>query len=95
MGEEGVPQGVVTLREATGVKPGRDWRPVPPITAMGMGPGSVVRKVLYECDRAGRYALYSTIEGHLLRTVVRVSNVGHLAEADVYVSLERGGVAGI
>lgn len=46
MGEEGVPQGVVTLREATGVKPGRDWRPVPPITAMGMGPGGVVSRVL-------------------------------------------------
>ena len=42
MGDEGVPQGVVGLIEATGVKPGRDWRPVPPITAMGMGPGSGV-----------------------------------------------------
>jgi len=42
MGDEGVPQGVVGLSEATGVKPGRDWRPVPPITAMGMGPGSGV-----------------------------------------------------
>jgi hypothetical protein len=33
---------VVGLREATGVKPGRDCRPVPPITAMGMGPVVVV-----------------------------------------------------
>jgi hypothetical protein len=37
-GDEGVPQGVVMLREAIAVNPGRDWRPVPPITAMGMGP---------------------------------------------------------
>jgi hypothetical protein len=32
---------------------------------------------------------------YFLRTVVRVSNVGHFAEANVYVSLERGGVVGI
>ena len=39
MGEEGEPQGVEGLRVATWVKPGRDWRPVPPITAMWMGSG--------------------------------------------------------
>lgn len=37
MGEEGVPQGVVMWRAATGVKPGRVSRPVPPITAMWTG----------------------------------------------------------
>jgi hypothetical protein len=35
---------------------------------------------------AGRHALYSTVEGYSLRTVVRISNVGHFAEADVYVA---------
>jgi hypothetical protein len=30
--------------------------------------------------------LYSTIEGYLVRTVVRSSNFGHFAEADVYVA---------
>jgi hypothetical protein len=49
MGEEGVPQGVVGLSEATGVKPGRDCRPVPPITAMGMGPGAVVLVLRIAC----------------------------------------------
>jgi hypothetical protein len=34
MGEEGLPQGVSMSREATLVKPGRSWRPVPPMTAM-------------------------------------------------------------
>jgi hypothetical protein len=38
MGEEGVPQGVEGVREATGVKPSRCWRPVPPMTAMWTGP---------------------------------------------------------
>ena len=33
-------------------------------------------------------------KGVLLRTVVRVSDVGHFAEADVNISFERG-VAGI
>lgn len=37
MGEEVAPQGVSTLRFATGVKEGRLWRPVPPMTAMGIG----------------------------------------------------------
>jgi len=44
-----VPQGVVGLREATGVKPGRDCRPVPPITAMGTGPGVVVLVLMVAC----------------------------------------------
>jgi hypothetical protein len=39
MGEEGAPQGVVSVRVAMGVKPERCWRPVPPITAIWMGPG--------------------------------------------------------
>ena len=34
MGEEGVPQGVDMFRFATWVKSARDWRPVPPMTAM-------------------------------------------------------------
>ena len=34
IGEEGRPQGVGIVRVATGVKLGRDCRPVPPITAM-------------------------------------------------------------
>lgn len=37
IGEEGVPQGVVGVRLATWVKLGRDWRPVPPITAIEIG----------------------------------------------------------
>lgn len=37
MGEEGMPQGVVEWMVATGVKPGRDCRPVPPMTAMATG----------------------------------------------------------
>jgi hypothetical protein len=37
MGEDGVPQGVLGVSVATCVKPGRDWRPVPPMTAMGTG----------------------------------------------------------
>lgn len=39
IGEEGAPQGVVGVREATGVKPGREERPVPPMTAMRTGSG--------------------------------------------------------
>lgn len=38
MGEEGLPQGVEMLRDATRVKEGRFWMPVPPITAMWTGP---------------------------------------------------------
>jgi hypothetical protein len=37
MGDEGVPHGVSTLRDAARVKPGSDCRPVPPMTAMWMG----------------------------------------------------------
>lgn len=37
MGEEGLPQGVVGSRVATWEKPGRCCRPVPPMTAMGIG----------------------------------------------------------
>jgi hypothetical protein len=33
-GEEGFPQGVSMSRDATFVKPGRSWRPVPPMTAI-------------------------------------------------------------
>jgi hypothetical protein len=39
MGDEGSPQGVVMERVAAGVKPVRDWIPVPPITAMRTVPG--------------------------------------------------------
>ena len=49
MGEEGVPHGVVGLSEATGVKPGRDCRPVPPITAMGMGAVVVLLVLSMKC----------------------------------------------
>jgi len=38
MGEEGLPQGVDTVREATGEKPSSCCRPVPPMTAMWTGP---------------------------------------------------------
>lgn len=41
MGEEGSPQGVEMEREATWVKPGSSRKPVPPITAMGTGPGGL------------------------------------------------------
>ena len=37
MGEEGAPQGVLTVIWAAGVKPGMEERPVPPMTAMRMG----------------------------------------------------------
>lgn len=37
MSEEGAPHGVAIESEATGVKPGRVERPVPPITAMRTG----------------------------------------------------------
>ena len=37
MGDEGWPQGVGTVRVVTGVKPGREERPVPPMTAIRMG----------------------------------------------------------
>jgi hypothetical protein len=43
MWDEGVPQGVGIVREATGEKPSRCWRPVPPMTAMWTGP------VGYQC----------------------------------------------
>ena len=43
MGEEGIPQGVDGLRVATWVKSGRVCRPVPPITAMRMVPGSKLK----------------------------------------------------
>lgn len=39
MGEEGSPQGVLMDREATWVKPGSSRSPVPPMTAIGTGPG--------------------------------------------------------
>lgn len=39
MGDEGAPQGVEIVREATAEKPSRCWRPVPPMTAMWTGPG--------------------------------------------------------
>jgi hypothetical protein len=39
MGEEGLPQGVLGVSVATGVKPPMDCRPVPPMTAMWMGSG--------------------------------------------------------
>ncbi len=42
MGEEGWPQGVKGFTVAMGVKPGRDWRPVPPITAILTASGRVV-----------------------------------------------------
>jgi hypothetical protein len=44
MGLDGVPHGVVGWRVATCVKPGRDCRPVPPMTAMGTGSGIVSRE---------------------------------------------------
>lgn len=37
IGEDGAPQGVSILRVAARVKEGRDWMPVPPITAMCTG----------------------------------------------------------
>lgn len=37
MGAEGLPQGVVGETLATWVKSARDWRPVPPMTAIWMG----------------------------------------------------------
>lgn len=37
MGEEGAPHGVSTFKVAASVKPGRDWMPVPPMTAMWTG----------------------------------------------------------
>lgn len=41
IGDDGAPQGVVGFRVATWVKWGRDWRPVPPMTAMWTGSGSL------------------------------------------------------
>jgi hypothetical protein len=37
IGADGFPHGVLRDRAATGEKPGRDSRPVPPMTAMEMG----------------------------------------------------------
>lgn len=37
MGDDGAPHGVSTLSVAASVKPGSDWIPVPPITAMRTG----------------------------------------------------------
>lgn len=37
MGDEGAPQGVEMVREATFWKPGSSRRPVPPMTAMRTG----------------------------------------------------------
>jgi hypothetical protein len=88
MGEEGVPQGVSTLREATGVKPGRDWRPVPPITAMEMGPGVLLVNCLSVMAREDVWKAWSKY--HLLHTVIRVSDVSHFAKSDVCVSFQRG-----
>ena len=51
MGDEGLPQGVSTSRVAASVKPGRDWMPVPPITAMRTGSGKGKHKAL---DGSGR-----------------------------------------
>ncbi len=78
MGEEGEPQGVEGLRVATWVKPGRDWRPVPPITAMWMGSGVACQ----------HWAVGMRMVE--LVTVVSVRYVRHLAEAYVYVSPRRG-----
>jgi hypothetical protein len=39
MGEDGVPQGVLGCSVRMGVKPGRDCRPVPPMTAIETGAG--------------------------------------------------------
>jgi hypothetical protein len=44
MGEDGCPQGVRGLTVAIGVKPGRDWSPVPPITAILMGSDSMLER---------------------------------------------------
>ena len=38
MGDDGFPQGVSTFSEAARVKPGSDWMPVPPMTAILTGP---------------------------------------------------------
>lgn len=46
IGLDGLPQGVVRSREATGWKFGRDSRPVPPITAMRGVPEKLGVKVL-------------------------------------------------
>lgn len=46
IGEDGLPHGVVGVRLATWVKWGRDCRPVPPITAMVMGSGGRLVRVL-------------------------------------------------
>ena len=54
MGDEGVPHGVSTLREAASVKPGSDCRPVPPMTAMWMESVLVRKqppKVRFECSQ--------------------------------------------
>lgn len=37
MGDDGLPHGVKGSTVAAGVKPGRDWRPVPPMTAIRTG----------------------------------------------------------
>lgn len=37
MGDDGSPQGVSTFNDAASVKPGSDWMPVPPMTAMRTG----------------------------------------------------------
>lgn len=54
IGEDGEPQGVLTAREAMGVKPSRRWRPVPPITAIWIGLSKVVGRDIaigLRCER--------------------------------------------
>ena len=77
IGEDGVPQGVSGLRVATWVKPWRDWRPVPPMTAIDIGSNQqcLVSREAFACEKLFR-----------LRTFVVVCDVGHLAKADVYLS---------
>jgi hypothetical protein len=69
MGDDGSPHGVSTFSDAARVKPGSDWMPVPPMTAMWTGAAD------------GQDA--SCAEGQRRRrTVVRGSDAGHFAVGD-------------
>lgn len=72
IGEEGVPHGVVGLRDATCVKLGKDCNPVPPITAIETGSGGTFLLV----DR-------EWLKGHVTFTIVVVRDVGHFAKSYV------------
>lgn len=72
IGDDGSPHGVSTLSVAARVKPGSDWMPVPPMTAMWTGAAGCQQ----ECAWRNKRKRWGRGE---VRTVVRRSDTSHPA----------------